>query len=588
MDSSEPVVVYATDSSQQGAPTPAPPDCKPIVSDPATGEAYYQRSDSGGGDGGGSPVLGVGAVVTISISSTMLGKVLPCGVPPIGVVTAIWKTSAGSWMVEARLLFRPGQRGAPARKPFHGAAELIASDTFVECTAPEVTAGVVSCESADEFSARSAFPDTAYYCRERVSPASPDSSVALGRSSDFAVELVVMTLSPRNRRVADLLEQETQPPPPTPKKRKRKMLITDETSREADVVPAIPEQPPPSKRAAKKEEEGEEGEKPTTAAMQTVTADELVKIEAKKFSVMRSGSLLSWVERAAAGKPSPPHVKIARMARLDVAPANETSHRHRAASNKRSSPAAALCKIAIELRQPKIKSFVSHEEELGRFQNAEKPTAAATEEEDDEEKKTDKTDQGSDGASFVVSDDHKETGEADGEEGDGSAVVAAAAPRKGDGPLPWLFTLRQAFEVYLQFLASSIIDREFREHLEESDDPDSARYFTDSVSKVERELLSRKEGLVTSTVWLPELQQDLQSRPIFRSCFEKAIAEQYTDCEACNRSRHPAIFKVTLSGRPYSSSNVWRGDLSEAIETGSGGDEEEEEEVVYRLGRLCH
>lgn len=120
----------------------------------------------------------------------------------------------------------------------------------------------------------------------------------------------------------------------------------------------------------------------------------------------------------------------------------------------------------------------------------------------------------SDDERFVVSDGHESSdsgegsGDDDDDEGEGTKPKAsehgAAAGQPAPQPPPttlWSFTLRQSFGVYLQMLVSACIDSEFLSSLHSDSANEASQYFLQAAFHVERQLLSRRDGIASSNVW---------------------------------------------------------------------------------------
>ncbi len=113
-------------------------------------------------------------------------------------------------------------------------------------------------------------------------------------------------------------------------------------------------------------------------------------------------------------------------------------------------------------------------------------------------------------------------------------------------------SLRDAFEIYLQYAISCYLDKEFmRDTASHPED-----YFTPAIRKVEDSITGRKEFLLRSAIWEYEFKRDLEQYPMYRSWTRSAMMDE---CEACQRMNHPASFEVSLEGIYYNSENLWKG-----------------------------
>ena len=171
------------------------------------GEEYYTRVEIPTHGTGKKVSLGIGDFVKIVPRDKPRGKVAA-----VGQVCSLYQrhskevviTYAPKGLVnlvcEVRLLVRPGDTATgawlkkllnanmsffsmPARKPYHGDAELVAlAGAFLECplgelseegsngngkgNTPHIELGKVTVESMETFMARSVFVESSFYCRE--------------------------------------------------------------------------------------------------------------------------------------------------------------------------------------------------------------------------------------------------------------------------------------------------------------------------------------------------------------------------------------------------------------------------------------
>lgn len=108
-------------------------------------------------------------------------------------------------------------------------------------------------------------------------------------------------------------------------------------------------------------------------------------------------------------------------------------------------------------------------------------------------------------------------------------------------------SLKDSFKVYVQYLASSLIDPDFLEMIGNDEEDD---YFEPARAKIEHSITDRTQLLLSSQIWAEEFKQQLETYPHFKSLqLLQAVCDR--QCDACRRSNHPAAFRVALSGTPY-------------------------------------
>jgi len=226
-------------TTEDGQPQPLG---QPLAADPATGDCYYGGVVLEEGQG----PLKLGDFVTVGICSATVARLLPCGMPPVAQVVALWRTAgaSGCWMCELRLLLRPGLQGAPAKKPFHGSAELIASAKgFLECRLADVSPHTVVVEDATAFFQREVFPETAFFVRERqcADAAARSEPLPLLPGMSLAESLLAMApLGPRSTLVQSLAAAKLSSPPSSAAVKKRPRddkTAAAETTTASDDVP---------------------------------------------------------------------------------------------------------------------------------------------------------------------------------------------------------------------------------------------------------------------------------------------------------------------------------------------------------------
>ena len=113
-------------------------------------------------------------------------------------------------------------------------------------------------------------------------------------------------------------------------------------------------------------------------------------------------------------------------------------------------------------------------------------------------------------------------------------------------------TLHKAFFIYIQYLISILLDPKFLKMLESH--TESLHYFEPARKKIESACSDRKHLVITSSIWDPSLKNVLIHFPVFQSWKTSNIT---SDCQACNRSNHPATYSAHVSGTPYKSDVFW-------------------------------
>eukprot|EP00762_Andalucia_godoyi_P002463 ANDGO_02698.mRNA.1 hypothetical protein len=118
----------------------------------------------------------------------------------------------------------------------------------------------------------------------------------------------------------------------------------------------------------------------------------------------------------------------------------------------------------------------------------------------------------------------------------------------------------QLFPIYIQFLISTLLDRDFVASLNQS--PENKAYFMTALRKVEDDINFRKSSLVDSAAWTSEFRDILSKLPFIDA--GDACQGLHPTCQACGRANHPANFVLHLSGIRYDTfrlgtkHNEWR------------------------------
>jgi hypothetical protein len=106
----------------------------------------------------------------------------------------------------------------------------------------------------------------------------------------------------------------------------------------------------------------------------------------------------------------------------------------------------------------------------------------------------------------------------------------------------WAHTdLEQLFSHAIEWLIQNKINPGFDRN---------ADIYTETWRRLNNEILGMAESKFKSSSWVRDFIVSLESRPIMEETHEYA-EDTGSDCQACNRSRHPATYKVALKGKPY-------------------------------------
>lgn len=145
-------------------------------------------------------------------------------------------------------------------------------------------------------------------------------------------------------------------------------------------------------------------------------------------------------------------------------------------------------------------------------------------------------------------------------------------------PLRSACSISDAFFVFVAWIACCRACPKLAKLLSKHSSNPFFAYFIDSCRRVSRALRSRCDSLLSSMLWKPGLKEQLRCLPIAKSErlvfssvssakssripengieLDPLIRKQWLHCDACNRN-NPASWKLTLSGTPYDSENLWR------------------------------
>eukprot|EP00727_Mastigamoeba_balamuthi_P012642 m51a1_g800 hypothetical protein (743) ;mRNA; r:653603-656301 len=314
----------------------------------------------------------------------------------------------------------------------------------------------------------------------------------------------------------------------------------------------------------------------------------------------KQGTLMSWIEQAESGAPP----RMAVVQKLSAQPKQELSPQK---------PVFFQSKITPLLSQlPKTRLF-GPDELLPPVEEMPAPTASERKKKE-EPFPLDLTSPEASGSispalhstsSFIV-DDHQSSAESESEDEGGQSPPSSAAlckegksktvpllitagGRRGDISAPLLYTLRQAFDVYLQFIASACADRDFIDSLAADGGEEHRSYFLPGVQKIERELLTKKECVITSSAWNQDFLKGLIAFPTFKTVCQSRKGEIADDpCQACKRGKHSAGFTITLYGPEYDPESLWQGDITGYLESRANKESAAPTTVQFRVGKMCN
>jgi Domain of unknown function (DUF4211) len=101
--------------------------------------------------------------------------------------------------------------------------------------------------------------------------------------------------------------------------------------------------------------------------------------------------------------------------------------------------------------------------------------------------------------------------------------------------------LEQLFSHAIEWLIQNKINPGFERN---------ADIYTETWRRLNNEILVMAESKFKSSSWVRDFIVSLESRPIMKETRE-VITDFDRHCQACNRSGHPATYKITLTGKPY-------------------------------------
>lgn len=125
-------------------------------------------------------------------------------------------------------------------------------------------------------------------------------------------------------------------------------------------------------------------------------------------------------------------------------------------------------------------------------------------------------------------------------------------------------TTEEAFEVWIKDIAKQVEDT-LRKKINKSTNSlnvlenyvSSKKYHSAGI-QIENPLCTYRESNLSSTAWTRSFRRQLVTRPIYRTTdLDSAEREDSCVCEACGRTNHNAVYKVTFSGFAYDASRTY-------------------------------
>ncbi|EGG20008.1 hypothetical protein DFA_07124 [Cavenderia fasciculata] len=140
-------------------------------------------------------------------------------------------------------------------------------------------------------------------------------------------------------------------------------------------------------------------------------------------------------------------------------------------------------------------------------------------------------------------------------------------------------TIKESFEVFLQYIVSCIVDKDFIRSVKSN--KEDFNYFKESLQRIEDVVVGKKDILVRSSVWQQNFVDDLLYRPIYQAASYEATTNR---CQSCKRATHSVTFTATLAGPSYEVSQYWKGDFTKPK---SYDDDAETDHTRYEVGSFC-
>eukprot|EP00993_Chasmostoma_nieuportense_P000332 NODE_1306_length_1557_cov_43.231469_g1234_i0.p1 GENE.NODE_1306_length_1557_cov_43.231469_g1234_i0~~NODE_1306_length_1557_cov_43.231469_g1234_i0.p1 ORF type:complete len:491 (-),score=103.76 NODE_1306_length_1557_cov_43.231469_g1234_i0:84-1493(-) len=135
------------------------------------------------------------------------------------------------------------------------------------------------------------------------------------------------------------------------------------------------------------------------------------------------------------------------------------------------------------------------------------------------------------------------------DEDESSHTVSSSESEASEAPIiQTSLSSEEAFPIYIQFLASCILEAAFEKDILTAKDP----YYTRAVQKVERDLRGRCDSLAQSGAWSSEFRTLVDTRPLFISTSRNTVLDL---CAACHKQGQ--CLSVILGGEDYDAHSLW-------------------------------
>jgi len=122
--------------------------------------------------------------------------------------------------------------------------------------------------------------------------------------------------------------------------------------------------------------------------------------------------------------------------------------------------------------------------------------------------------------------------------------------------LPRRLAPKEAFVLYLQYLASACLDADFI-FLIATESAESQ--FRQAIAQVQTAIMDRTNILMHSSLWKSEFKHALERYPRYHASDDMGVT---AECQACRRHMRAATICVRLEGRAYDSRRLWHGEMN--------------------------
>jgi len=137
--------------------------------------------------------------------------------------------------------------------------------------------------------------------------------------------------------------------------------------------------------------------------------------------------------------------------------------------------------------------------------------------------------------------------------------------------------LNISFMVVLLYNIKCLTDKIFYETRNQAE---VKEYYGNHIRKINKNICSKKESLLSSSSWSQEFINNLKSLP-----YISTTEYEFSDlgyCQVCNRTNHYSTYEATFSGVIYNSDTFWEGLIIDNPKQG-----EKEDVVKYKMGKFC-